>query len=169
MQIFIKSYGGKTVTLDCEPDNTIFELKQMFEEKEGTPPHLLRFLHSQSGKERVLEDTLTLQHYNIQKEEMIHFNTKIRSGRWLTIVNDVDEERRERIELMNPTVEWMRIEAARALDVQMEDVKEMKRVGDEEEWVVEKDEDVERLMDDDVVRVVLEKGEKEDDVVVLVE
>jgi len=35
MQIFIKTLTGKTITLDCEPSDTIENIKQKIQDKEG--------------------------------------------------------------------------------------------------------------------------------------
>ena len=35
MQIFIKTLTGKTITLDCEPSDTIETIKQKVQDKEG--------------------------------------------------------------------------------------------------------------------------------------
>ena len=35
MRIFIKTLTGKTITLDCEPSDTIENIKQKIQDKEG--------------------------------------------------------------------------------------------------------------------------------------
>ena len=73
MPIFVKTLTGKELTLEVEPNNTIYEIKTMIQEEENILQEYQKIIFA----EKELEDTNSLSYYNIQRDSTLHLVLKL--------------------------------------------------------------------------------------------
>ena len=76
MQLFVKTLSGKTISVECEPDESIESLKEKIMAKEGVPPDQQRIIFG--GKQ--LDTQKNLSDYDIDDDSTLHLVLRLRGG-----------------------------------------------------------------------------------------
>ncbi len=78
MQIFLKTLSGKTIILDVEKNDSIYNVKQKIQKikRVNIHPYQQRLIFN--GKQ--LEDNRTLSDFNVQKESTLNLLLRLRGG-----------------------------------------------------------------------------------------
>ncbi|KAF2971846.1 hypothetical protein GQX73_g1661 [Xylaria multiplex] len=74
----IKTLTGKTVPIQCSSSDTIENIKEYFQDIEGTPPGQQRLIFDF----KQLEDGRTLSDYGVRKNDELHVVLRLRGGGW---------------------------------------------------------------------------------------
>jgi hypothetical protein len=83
MQLFIKSFTGQTITIECQSSNNVYDIKQKICEMEGIPPDQQRLIWGGTQ----LRDEYTLDHYKVPKETTFHLLLRMRGNGDMLKVN----------------------------------------------------------------------------------
>lgn len=78
--IYVKGLTGKSIFISCDSYDTIEDIMQKIEDRDGTPQNEMRLIYG--GKS--LEPHLTLCYYQIQKDATLHLVLRLRGGLSLT-------------------------------------------------------------------------------------
>ena len=76
MQVFVKTLSGKTISVECEPDESIESLKEKILAKEGVPPDQQRIIFG--GKQ--LDAQKSLSDYDIDDDSTLQLVLRLRGG-----------------------------------------------------------------------------------------
>eukprot|EP01091_Cochliopodium_minus_P003494 TRINITY_DN13416_c0_g1_i1.p1 TRINITY_DN13416_c0_g1~~TRINITY_DN13416_c0_g1_i1.p1 ORF type:complete len:158 (+),score=40.82 TRINITY_DN13416_c0_g1_i1:36-476(+) len=74
LTIFVKTMTGKTITIETSLQNTINQVEESIQDKEGIPPGQQKLIYA--GKD--LEDDTTLSENGIEEESTLHLLLNLR-------------------------------------------------------------------------------------------
>ena len=74
-EIHIKSLAGKTINIRADPTETVFDVKELLQQKEGIPPDQGRLLFTGS---ELADDDETLEECGVQNGSVLHLVLKLR-------------------------------------------------------------------------------------------
>lgn len=77
MQLFVKTLQGQTLTVNADTADTIQAVKERIAAKENLPAGEQRLVYA--GKQ--LDETRSLQDYNIQENATLHLLMRLKGGR----------------------------------------------------------------------------------------
>ena len=76
MQVQVQTFNGNTITVDCEPDESVESLMSKIQAKEGVPPGQQRIVFD--GKQ--LDALKSLSDYDIDDDSVLHLVLRLRGG-----------------------------------------------------------------------------------------
>jgi len=76
MRVFVKLIDNKSVTVQCTPSSTVYDVKAAVEHQEGIPAHSFRLLYLQ----RDLEDGRELSDYAVEEDSVLCLIPRMRGG-----------------------------------------------------------------------------------------
>ena len=85
MQIFVKTFTGKTIELNAEPLDLIEDIKAKFQEEEGVPIEQQLLFLNEFFDEEPLEDNRLLSYYNIQNGSTLKMRYILKSHEYIYV------------------------------------------------------------------------------------